>query len=82
MARNQTTEAETQPEIRFFKDAGEDDGGGVVGTIGRVYAGIAGFALRRLENFADRRAEARAARVKCKLRSAGAKRREAARRGA
>jgi hypothetical protein len=70
MTRNQTTKTGTQPEIRSPKDDTDSETGGVIGTFGRLYAAVAGFALRGVENIADRRAAARATRVKSKTRSA------------
>ena len=46
-------------------DADEADSeGGMAGSIGAIYGGLASFLLGRLESFSDSRAEARATRVR------------------
>jgi hypothetical protein len=82
MTQNPTLKTQVSPETVRTEIVESDGGaaGGIAAAIGGFYTAIAGFAFRGLEDFSDRRAEARAARKKA--RGAPRARRGLAKRGA
>jgi hypothetical protein len=84
MKQNSTSKAQlSKPESGRTEIFESDEGaaGGIAAMIGGIYAAVAGIAFRGLEDFSDRRAEARVARKKARGGLTGAQvRRELAKR--